>query len=382
MKKWFIIIICLLFAGLILLIAYNKTHTLPTPLATVKVTRQDIVEQAVAIGSIVPRHSTTIKSQLSGVVDQIFYDAGDYVYANTKLLELRPNLVPQNYAQMLSDVATDKANLLADGRKTTGYERLIQEKVISPNDFDYLTAKQAYEADKAKLAYDQETLALNTKGEAKIGGKPMKSEVISPVEGYILQRNVDVGTPVISVSDSQEATVLFTVANMRDLVFRGTVDEMDAAKLKENMASEITIGALPDTIIQGVLTKLALQSDNQNAATDTSANSNNQTNQSPFNVAFDVEVGNLKIPNNIKLRSGYSATAKITIKTAKNVLTVPERILIFKDNKVYVNLPDKKGLPKLQEITVGISDGINTQVLSGLQEGQEVMENDANDESL
>ena len=107
--------------------------------------------------------------------------------------------------------------------------------------------------------------------------------------------------------------------------------------------------------------------------------SNMSASQSPFNVGFQVKVQDFKVPAGVNLRSEYYATAEINIRTLKNILVLPEMALVFKNSKVYVymkddSLKDKKHkYPyKLQEIKLGVSDGMKVQVLSGVKEGDKV----------
>ena len=102
--------------------------------------------------------------------------------------------------------------------------------------------------------------------------------------------------------------------------------------------------------------------------------------QSPFNVGFQVKVQDFKLPKGVQLRSGYSATAEINIRTLKNILVLPERALVFQNSKVYVYIKsdksdknyDQKTPYKLNEIKIGISDGMKVQILSGVKEGEGV----------
>jgi len=139
------------------------------------------------------------------------------------------------------------------------------------------------------------------------------------------------------------------------------------------MEAILTVAAIPDQNLKGTITKIALQSDNLNNNTSNTSNSNSSS--TPFNIGFQIEIGQLEIPPNITLRSGFSATAKINVKTVKQVPIIPERVLIYKDEKPFVNtllLQNKK--PILTPIQLGISDGINVQVVKGLVIGQQVLE--------
>ena len=188
-----------------------------------------------------------------------------------------------------------------------------------------------------------------------------------------MTRNVDVGDPVISLSSAQASTILFTMANMKNLVFKGSIDEMDASRIHLGMEAIISIGAIDSKKeITGTVTKIGLQSEQENEKTGSSSIDSNL----PFNVSFQVEISHLKIPKGLLLRSGYSAVATINIKTAKDVLILPERVLHFKGDAVYVLLPSEKKNEKdiEREVTIGISNGITAQITNGLKLGERVLD--------
>src|SRR6185503_20280724 len=92
---------------------------------------------------------------------------------------------------------------------------------------------------------------------------------------------------------------------------------------------------------------------------------------------FDVEI-ELDPSNKITLRAGYSANADLIIREKKDVLTIPERLVTFEDGgkKAFVELPgpDDKAEPKKVPVTLGISDGLNVEVVSGLKSGDKLLQ--------
>lgn len=369
MKKWLAIIVVVSLTAMLYYYKHRQQSSNIPQL--VHVTRGDISQTATAVGNIVPAHSITVKSHLSGIVEAIFRDEGEAVKQNDKLLQIKPDPTPQDYAQAIALVAQDQASVTNFTQQVNNYRLLLNQHIIKENFADYLTAQQNLTNAQAKLLYDQQSLDLLTSGNTTIDGAAVESVIISPIDGFILQRAVDVGDPIISLASAQSATVLFTIANMNDLIFKGSVDEMDAAKLQTGMSAMLTVAAMSDNPVAGTLTQLSLQSDNQNSTTDASATSSS----SPFNVGFQVEIGALTIPQGMLLRSGYSATAEIVIREAKNVLLLPERVIIFKDDKTFVKIPAQQGqTTTLKEITVGLSDGMNVEIKEGLREQEAVLD--------
>src|SRR5678816_703495 len=134
---------------------------------------------------------------------------------------------------------------------------------------------------------------------------------------------------------------------------RGTVDEIDVGKLKVGLPARIKVGALPSDVVTGKVARIAPQAQQKEGAT-----------------LFDVEI-ELDPAEKVVLRAGYSANADLIIREKKDVLTIPERVVIFEDGgkKTFVELPagKPKEPPKRTEIKLGVSDGLNAEVIAGLE---------------
>ena len=188
----------------------------------------------------------------------------------------------------------------------------------------------------------------------------MESVIRAPGGGTLLERLVNAGDPVVPLTSYQAGTELATIADMRDLVFKGTVDEIDVGKLRVDLAARIKVGALPTDVVTGHVSRIAPQAQQKEGAT-----------------LFDVEI-ELDKSRGIVLRAGYSANADLIIREKKDVLIVPERVVTFEDGgkKTTVEVPaaDPKAEPKKVEIKTGVSDGLNIEIVSGLKKGEKVVE--------
>jgi HlyD family secretion protein len=350
----------------------NKETGSNVPL--VSVISGDIFEYAEAIGYIKPHHQSIIKSQVDGIVAEIYHREGEYVTKGTPLIRIDPAPSPEIYAgtyQELADAKAREKSSLSDVRR---FQKALKEGLINTNYTEYITAQENYDTAKASRILAEQKLALIEKGNTIVAGKPIANVVVSPIDGYILNRNVDIGDPILSISSAQASTIIFSIADMQDLMFEGLVDEIDAAKVKVGMLARIYVGSLPDIYITGTLDKISLQSEMGNiAAGGVSATGDN----SPFNVGFDVQVTNLKVPSNVALRSGYSATAKIKTGFAHNVLILPARVVQFKDSETYVLVPaisSKNAEPIHVPIVIGLSDGVDIEIKKGLKLGDKVLD--------
>lgn len=328
----------------------DKNEQLPK----VKVKAGTIVDKALAVGTIEPEIEISVKSKVSGVVRHIFVDVGQFVKAGQLLLEVRPDPTPLELADakrqaQLAQVDVD--NLKKDRARQ---EILIKNKLISDKEYeDFL---RLFDGAELRLKIANEHVALMESGKVKIGDTEIESIVKAPIDGFVLNRAIEVGDQVTPQTSFMEGTVLMKMANMDRLLFKGLVDEIDVGKMKEGMEVEIKVGALPTDTVKGVLRKIWLKAQKKDNAT-----------------MFPIEI---LIPGakNSVLRAGYSANANIIIQRKTNVLTLPERVITFRNDSSLVKVPAGQNKDEEKLIKTGLSDAINIEVVSGLKEGEEVFE--------
>ncbi|UCD16497.1 MAG: efflux RND transporter periplasmic adaptor subunit, partial [Candidatus Zixiibacteriota bacterium] len=147
-----------------------------------------------------------------------------------------------------------------------------------------------------------------------------------------------------------------TLAYMEDLIFKGTVDEIDVGKLSANMEAEIKVGALPKDTVKGMVQNISPKAHQDQGST-----------------VFDIEIELIDLGTRL-LRAGYSANADIIISKKEDILLIPERLIEFLNDTAYVETQDSLGIISKVAIETGLSDGINIEVASGLSEGDMVIE--------
>jgi HlyD family secretion protein len=320
----------------------------------VEVAQGSIVEKAVAVGQIQPRQKFSVKSKISGIVKRALVQVGDTVQAGDPLFEIAPDPTPMEVTEVDRQVESAQASF----RKAEGdYQRSLQlsrSGVLPKSDVE--AKKESYDLAHVALTKAEQNRDLTRKGRLTISGT--ESIIRAPAAGTILTRTVNPGDPIVPLTSYQPGTEMATIADMRDLIFKGTVDEIDVGKLSVGMPTRIKVGALPTDVVTGRVSRIAPQAQQKEGAT-----------------LFDVEV-ELE-PSKITLRAGYSANADVIIREKKDVLVIPERLVTFADGgkKASVELPgsDPKS-PKKVDIKTGISDGLNVEVLSGLTKGQKIVE--------
>lgn len=335
-------------------IVFGSKDSNENVVSRVKVTRGTIIDKALAIGTIEPENEISIKSKISGVVSRIFADAGAYITVGQPLLEVRPDPTPLELADAKRNVELAQVEVDNLKKERIRQEALVSKQLIATRDYeDFL--RRYNEAD-LRLKIAREKLALLESGKVRIGNKDIESIIKAPIDGYVLSKTVEVGDPVTPLTSFQEGTVLMRMANMKKLVFKGTVDEIDVGKLKEGMEAEIKVGALPTDTVRGILTKISLKAVKKEQAT-----------------VFPIEIAILP-SSRVTLRAGFSANANIIIQKKNNVLMLPERVVTFRNDSAFVSIPRPDGTSEQRWIKTGLSDALNIEVVAGLHDGDEVEE--------
>ncbi len=326
-------------------------------LKEVEVTTGTIVEKAVAVGQIQPRQKFQVKSKISGIVRRTLVEVGDTVKPGDPLFEIGPDPTPLEVSEVDRRVESAEASY----RRAEGDYRRAQElsrSGVLPNS-EVEQKKEAYELARVARMKAQQDRELVRRG--NLSSSVEKESIIrAPAAGTVLTRAVNPGDPIVPLTSYQPGTEMATIADMSDLIFKGTVDEIDVGKLAAGMQTRIKVGALPTDIVTGRVSRIAPQAQQKEGAT-----------------LFDVEI-ELDPGQNIVLRAGYSANADVIIREKKDVLVIPERLVTFEDGgqktTVEVAAAAPKAEPKKTEIKTGVSDGLNIEVVSGLSKGDKVVE--------
>ncbi len=354
-KKIIIVFAVLLVVAVVILVkAKNSSSGKENGIRMIKVQRGDIIEKALAIGRIEPKKEAAVKSKISGIVKKLYVEVGDEVEEGQPLLEIKPDPTPLEFAEAKRNVEIALVNLEKAANEYSRMKKLLAENLVSKKEFD--TAENDYKELELRVNLAEERLALIEKGRTKIADLEIDTVIKSPVAGTVLEKRVNEGDPVVPLTSYQAGTELLILADMGSLIFKGTVDEIDVGKLSDGMTAELKIGAIPDERIFGRLSKISPKAKRQESAT-------------LFDVEIDITQRGQKV-----IRAGYSANADLVINKADKTLFIPERLVEMKDEKAFVEVKNEKGEIVKREVKVGLSDGINIEILEGLKEGEEVVE--------
>lgn len=341
-------LIALVFIGTFVFL-YKKSKPEEVRYQELEATVMDISRTTVVTGKIIPRNEVNVKPQINGIIAELYKDAGEYVQENEVIAKLKviPDMNSLSSAQ--SRVRLSELNLK---QAQIDYERekaLFDKELISAEQFDKV--KQALNQAKEEKSAAQEALEVIRDGVSKSNAKSSSTLVRSTISGLILDVPVKVGNSVIQANTMNDGTTVATVANMKDLIFDGNVDETEVGSLVEGTPVVITIGALQNYSFDATLEYISPKAVEKNGA--------NQ---------FEIKAA-VKVDGENTIRSGYSANAEIVLESASQVLSVPESALEFDGDDVYVQLKSGDGSYARTRIVTGLSDGINIEVKEGLKAG-------------
>jgi len=322
----------------------------PKPIA---VNRGELTDKAMAIGTIEPRVEVGVKSILAGVVRKRYAEVGDYVKKGAPLLEISPNPTPLELIELRRSIEMREIDLKNLQRELDRQAELKKQNLNSDSDLEL--AQRRVDESTVQLSLARERLALQESGKVD-GSGAVETIIRSPIDGFVLEDSIEIGDPVVALSPYQEGTVLMRMAAMKDLIFRGTVDEIDVGRLTEGMPVVIKIGALPDAKVNGKLSKIWLKARKQEQAT-----------------VFPIEIQLVEVKGTT-LRAGYSANAEVIIARRDSVLLIPERLITQRNDSSFVTVKKADGTSEERRVKTGLSDAINVEVLEGLTEGELVME--------
>ena len=302
----------------------------------------------VATGKLNPEEEIEIKPQISGIVDKILVEEGDLVIKGDLIAKIR--VVPNEQA-LVSAQSRIKTTKLSYNNSKTLFERnkaLFEKGYISRQDFENneLSLNQAEEVyNQAKNDYQI------IKQGSILGGGSANTNIIAQISGTILEIPVREGDQVIESNNFNAGTTIATVADMSQMIFEGKVDESEVEKLEEGIDIKVILGAINEKEFPAKLTFVAPKGVEQNGAVQ-------------FTIKADVEVESSR-----SIRAGYSANAEIEVESKDSVLVINESLLQFNriTEKPFVEILNDNGEYMNKNVEIGISDGINVEIVKGVK---------------
>ena len=329
---------------------------------------KNLDDKVMATGKIEPREEIEIKPNISGIIQSISVKEGDKVEAGQLLATIRivPNVTDVNNATMQINnsqiqLANAKINVDNQQKQFAMQEKLYKQGVISKQ--EYIAAQQQLQTtlQQQKLASQQLNAAQKQLQIVRTGATPelqsmATTQIRAKAAGTVLEIPVKVGGQVIEANSFNPGTTICSIADLNSLIFKGKIDEAQAGKLKEGMDMNVVIGALQNKSFPGKVTLIAPKGTEESGT-----------------IKFNVE-GNVTNPKGEYIRAGFSANGEVLLSSQKNALLLDESLIQYDkgNNKSFVEVKQPNGSFKKTYVKLGASDGINVQILSGIDKNAEV----------
>jgi HlyD family secretion protein len=355
----------------------------------VSVEKGDLARSVVATGKIQPRSKVEVKSKASGIVKKLLVDYGDWVKTGQVLAELDKEelqarmreaqafLQAAQASEDSAQAAFERNKVEAEGPEVPFLKsaadrakKLYAQGLIASNALE--EADKLYQMALHKQASATRNVAVARADMAKAKAQVAQaraameradedlrnSTIVSPMDGLVLSRNVEVGDAVSSILVlGSQATLVMTLGDVGDVYVLGKVDQADIGRVYMGQTARIVVESFKDRKFEGQVTKISpLGVEKENVTT------------------FEVRVS-IRNPGG-ELKANMSANAEIILEEKKGVLIVPENAVIYDRQRAsFVEIPDataEKGKTKVP-VKLGISNGVKTQLIAGLKEGQQVI---------
>lgn len=347
---------------------WQKNQEDPVTYTTEAPTEETIVVKTVATGSIVPKEEVLIKPNISGVVDEVFVEAGEYVEQGDLIAQIRviPNVsnltsAKNNIASNQTALQTAEINFKTQKAIYDRQKALFDKGVISANDFDqvnntYLQAKQQVEQARINVTQSRQNYDIIKTGTTSGLGNIAQTQVRATVSGMVLDVPVKAGNQVIEANNFNEGTSIASLADVTKMIFEGKVDESEVGKIKEGLPLEITVGAIEDEKFDAVLDYIAPKGVEENGA-----------------IQFEIK-GTLKKMDSTFIRAGLSANASIILEKAEKVLAIKEALVQYDEEtkKPYVEVEVGDQKFERKDLELGIGDGIFVEVKNGITKDDKI----------
>lgn len=345
-----VVLIIGVFAGTLLFL-YQKSQEQPVVFEIEQPLVTDIIKKTVATGSLVPRQEIEIKPRVSGVISKLYVEPGQVIEKDALIADIQiiPDMLDLNRAE--AAVSSARISFENAKRELERNRSLFERSVIS--DAELSRFQLDFELRKQELNTAMNNVALIRNGAISKSNK-VSNQVRSTVAGMVLEVPVEEGESVIESNTFNAGTTVAMVADMTDMIFQGRVDESEVGKLREGMELSIQIGAIEGERLRGKLEYIAPKG----VATEGV-------------IEFEIRAA-IEPREDVLVRAGYSANADIVLDRRDKVLAINEGLLQFEDGKPFVEVETGPQTFEKRPVEVGLSDGINIEVLGGLEQSTKI----------
>jgi len=312
-----------------------------------------IEKKTVVTGKVIPEDEVEIKPQIQGIIDALFVEEGDQVNTGDLLAKIKVVPNEQNLNSAEGRLANSRIVLKNAEIELNRNKDLFEKGIISKQNFEnvQLRFNQAKQ-DVSNSISDLQIIRSGSKG----GAASANTNIRATVPGTVLEIPVEEGFQVIASNSFNAGTTIATIADLNKMIFEGKVDEAEVGKLRVGMPLEVSLGAIEDQALDARLKFIAPKGNEEQGA-----------------VQFIIEA-DLFLNDSIFVRAGYSANASLVLERKDSIMAIPEALLQFdrETEKPYVEVQVEDQKFERRDIEIGISDGVNVEVISGLTKEDQI----------
>ncbi len=331
----------------------KKNSKSPIEYETEKPFKTNIVRKTVATGKVIPLEEVEIKPQITGIIEKIFVEEGAKLKKGDLIAKVR--VIPNEQALASARGRVSKAELAVNNASIiyNRNKKLYNNGVISQKDFDEFQLN--YDQTRQDLINAQNDYQIIQKGYTGKGGSA-NTNIRATASGMILEIPVKEGYQVIQSNNFNAGTTIASIADMSKMIFEGKVDEAEVGKLEVGIDILVGLGAIEKKKFPAKLNFIAPKGTEENGAVQ-------------FKIKADVV-----LDEEYFVRAGYSANADIVLEQKDSVMSIKESLLQFdkKTEVPYVEIKTGDQEFERKDVELGISDGINVEVISGISEDDEI----------
>lgn len=343
------LLIAFILFGVLFAAAYfiksNSTASITYETQTALIT--SIEKKTVATGKVIPEDEVEVKPQVQGILESLFVEEGDFVsegqlLAKIKVVADEGQLNGAKGRLANAKIVLKNAEIEYKRNKVLFDKEIISQQEFQSAELNYNRAKQ----DVKNAQSDYEIIKLGSAG----GSASANTNVRATVSGTVLELPVKEGGQVIASNAFNAGTTIAIIADLKKMIFEGKVDEAEVGKMQIGMPLSVSLGAIQDKTFDAKLKFIAPKGNEEQGA-----------------VQFKIE-GDVTLDDNFFVRAGYSANASLVLERKDSILALPEALLQFDKSteQAYVEIEVGEQKFERKDIEIGISDGINVEIISGV----------------
>ncbi|MCF6297029.1 MAG: efflux RND transporter periplasmic adaptor subunit [Flavobacteriaceae bacterium] len=357
MKKTSNIILILIIMAIIgfILLKNIKSFNSTSEIKTEHAFLTNIELKRVIAGNLFPLTEIAIKSPISGILDKTFVKIGDKIEIGNKIVQIKLVPDPSKLEYAKSNLNSAKIRFNNQQKIFNRNKKLFKKEVIAKAEFEEY--QKAFYLSKEQYLSAKNQLTLIQKG--FVENSDISNIVKSTASGTIIDLPLNKGSSVIERNNFDNGTTLAVVARLDTFVFRGMVNETDMIHLRQGMKLSLNINAYKNQVKEAILYKISSKGKNEQGV-----------------MKYNIEARFKLSGDSLVIRSGYSANAEIILQKKENILAIKEKYLQFQNDSAYVTILGNDDKEEKCFLKTGLSDGINIEIMEGLDKNSKFIIND------